>query len=299
LTFFISRSIIKPLSLLKSAAEQIKTGNLDFTITYARRNELGELAATFESMRSQLKDSLEKQEQYEINRKELISGISHDLKTPITAIKGYVEGIMDGVANTPEKMERYIRTIHGKAGQLDKLIDELFLFSKLDLNKTPFNFETVDIKDYLQDFLEELRFDLEGKKTDLVFLADTDSPLQVTADREKLRRVMMNIIDNALKYTGEKAERGQISIRLNDQGERVMVSVADNGPGIKGEDLPFIFDRFYRSDPARSSAAGGSGLGLAIAKLIITEHGGEIWAESRLGQGATICFTLPKTCIPR
>lgn len=299
LTFFISRSIIKPLSLLKSAAEQIKTGNLDFTITYARRNELGELATTFESMRSQLKDSLEKQEQYEINRKELISGISHDLKTPITAIKGYVEGIMDGVANTPEKMERYIRTIHGKAGQLDKLIDELFLFSKLDLNKTPFNFETVDIKDYLQDFLEELRFDLEGKKTDLVFLADTDSPLQVTADREKLRRVMMNIIDNALKYTGEKAERGQISIRLNDQGERVMVSVADNGPGIKGEDLPFIFDRFYRSDPARSSAAGGSGLGLAIAKLIITEHGGEIWAESRLGQGATICFTLPKTCIPR
>lgn len=298
LTFFISQSIIRPLYLLKSAAEQIKTGNLDFTITYSKRNELGELAATFESMRSQLKDSLEKQEQYEINRKELISGISHDLKTPITSIKGYVEGIIDGVANTPEKMERYIRTIHCKAGQLDKLVDELFLFSKLDLNKTPFYFETVDIKDYLQDFLEELRFDLEGKKVDLVFLSDTDSPLQVTADREKLRRVMMNIIDNALKYTGERVERGQIKIRLNDQGEKVMVSVVDNGPGIKEEDLPFIFDRFYRSDPARSSAAGGSGLGLAIAKLIITEHGGEIWAESQLGQGTMICFTLPKTCIP-
>lgn len=298
LTFFISRSIINPLYLLKRAAEQISTGDLDFIITYAKRNELGELANAFESMRSQLKDSLEKQEQYEINRKELISGISHDLKTPITAIKGYVEGIMDGVANTPEKLERYLLTIHRKASQLDRLIDELFLFSKLDLDRMPSHFETVDITSFLQDCLDELRFDLKDKKINLIYLPGAVSPIQVTADPEKLRRVMMNIIDNAIKYMGEEERCGQISINLHDRGEKVMVSMTDNGPGIREEDLPFIFDRFYRSDPARGSAVGGSGLGLAIAKLIITEHGGEIWAESQLGQGATICFTLPKACIP-
>lgn len=298
LTFFISRSIIIPLSSLKDAAEQIRTGNLDCTITYGKKNELGQLTASFESLRSQLKESLQKQEQYEINRKELISGISHDLKTPITAVKGYIEGIMDGVANTPEKMNRYLLTIHRKANQLDRLIDELFLFSKLDLDRMPSHFETVNITSFLQDCLDELRFDLEDKKINLIYLPGADSPIQVTADREKLRRVLMNIIDNAVKYAPKEEEYGKIKVSLCSLPEKALIRIGDNGPGIKEEDLPFIFDRFYRSDPARSSAAGGSGLGLAIAKLIIMEHGGEIWAESQLGQGTTICFTLPRAGFP-
>jgi len=287
LTFFISRSIIKPLLSLKNSTEKIKAGDLDFSITYAKKNELGQLAAAFESMRSQLKASLEKQAQYEANRKELITGISHDLKTPLTALKGYVEGIIDGVANTPEKMKHYIHTIRIKANQLDRLTDELFLFSKMDLHKIPFHFQTINLTDFLQDLLDELRFDLEEKKIELHYYNDAPYSLPVKADGEKLRRVVMNIIDNSLKHLAEQEEPGQITIRLSEEADKVMIRIEDNGPGIKADELPFIFDRFYRGDPARGSTD-GSGLGLAIAKLIIQEHGGEIWAESEVGQGTAI-----------
>lgn len=294
LTFFVSRSIIKPLNSLKTAAEQIKSGDLNCRIGYYRKNELGQLAAAFEDMRAQLQDSLEKQRRYEKNRKELISGISHDLKTPITAIKGYVEGIIDGVADTPEKIKRYIQTIRAKADHLDRLVDELFLFSKLDLQKMPSHFEPVALRDYLQDCMDELRFDLEAKNISLRFKPQDYPQVVIIADREKLKRVIVNIIENAVKYMDETKEQRQISIQLQDLTENVLIRIEDNGQGINKEDLPLIFDRFYRADPARNSATGGSGLGLAIAKLIITEHGGTIWAESDSGEGTSICFTLRK-----
>lgn len=295
LTFFISRSISKPLNLLKKASEQIKDGDLNFQISYSPQNELGQLAAAFEEMRVRLRDSLEKQNQYETNRKELISGISHDLKTPITAIKGYVEGIIDGIADTPEKMKHYLQTIHTKANHMDRLIDELFLLSKLDLKKIPSRFEPVAIRTYLEDCIGELRYDLAAKNIGLVFFTGCHKEITVTADREKLKRVMTNIIDNAVKYMDEQKEALCITIRLNEFTDTIRIEINDNGQGIPEEDLPFIFDRFYRTDPARNSSIGGSGLGLAIAKLIIEEHGGEIWAESRFGEGTSIFFNLRKS----
>lgn len=290
LTFIVSRSIVKPLEGLKNAAEQIREGNLDCRIEYKRKDEIGRLAAAFEEMRSQLKKSVQIQERYENNRKELISSISHDLKTPITAIKGYVEGIIDGVPDSREKMDRYIRTISVKADDLDKMIDELFLFSKLDLKRLPFNFEEVAVLDFFHDCMEELQFEMEKKNITLYLTAGFQGPVQVMADREKLKRVLINIFENAAKYMNK--EKGRVETALDLDGDFVTVKIADNGKGISAKDLPYVFDSFFRGDPSRNQSAGGSGLGLAIAKRIIEEHGGKIWMESAENEGTTIFFTL-------
>ncbi|MCX7923175.1 MAG: HAMP domain-containing histidine kinase [Clostridia bacterium] len=292
LTYLVSRGIIKPLKVLKHGAEQIKEGNLDFKVKVTSRDEFGQVCLAFEEMRSKLKESIDTQLQYEENRKELISSISHDLKTPITAIKGYVEGIMDGVADSPEKMNKYIKTIYAKAIDMDKMIDDLFLFSKLDLKKLPFNFEKIGIKDYFDDCIEELRIDLDEKQIQMNYDIDFNEEITVLIDREKLKRVIINIVENSVKYM--QKDNGKISIRLNNRDNEVLVQIEDNGQGIKNEELPYIFDRFYRADPSRNTAKGGSGLGLAIAKQIIEGHGGEIWVESEYGEGTSMFFTLKK-----
>ena len=292
LTFFMSKSIVKPLEKLKNGAVLIKNGNLDFKLSSSENDEIGELSRVFEEMRFRLKESLELQLQYENNRKELISNISHDLKTPVTAIKAYIEGIRDGVADTPEKMERYVNTIYKKAVDMDRLIDELFLFSKLDLKKIPFNFEKVELSDYLNDCIEELRFDLEKKNINITFVNELKETSYVIADREKLKRVIMNIVENSVKYINTSV--GKIDIIINENHEYVYVSFKDNGMGIPKKSLQYIFDRFYRADSSRNSNTGGSGLGLAISKKIIEEHGGKIWAESDENSGTDIIFTLKK-----
>ncbi|MBP1992393.1 sensor histidine kinase [Paenibacillus eucommiae] len=291
LTYFVSRSIIRPLKALKQAAEEIKEGNLDFEVKPQSKDEIGELSTAFEEMRSKLKHSIGLQLQYDENRKELISNISHDLKTPVTAIKGYVEGIMDGVADSPDKLERYVKTIYNKANDMDRLIDELFLFSKLDLGKIPFHFERVDLGQYLEDCVQELYFDMEKKGVKLEPENAPSAPLYVKADREKLKRVLLNIFENAVKYMDK--DEGNIRLKVQEIEGNAIVSIEDNGQGISAEALPHIFDRFYRADPSRNTATGGSGLGLAIAKQIVEEHGGMIWAASEIEQGTKIFIMLP------
>ncbi|ABB14272.1 sensor histidine kinase [Carboxydothermus hydrogenoformans] len=290
LTFLVSRSILKPLSQLKQASEQIKNGNLDFTVKNSAKDEIGELFVAFEEMRKRLKESEELKKQYEENRKELIANISHDLKTPITAIKGYVEGIRDGVADSPEKLSRYVDTIYRKILEVDGLIDELFLFSKLDLKKLPFNFEKVNLNRYLSDVAEELEFDLRKKGIELKLHLPCQQVF-VWADREKLKRVINNIVDNSVKFMDK--ENSQVVINVKDEEKRVIIEIADNGRGIPLDAIPKIFERFYRVDSARTGTS-GSGLGLSIAAKIIEEHGGEIWANSVLNEGTTISFTLKK-----
>ncbi|MFD0695575.1 sensor histidine kinase [Paenibacillus sp. GCM10027628] len=291
LTYFVSKSIIRPLKALKRAAEEIKEGNLDFEVVPHSDDEIGELSIAFEEMRRKLKQSVEMQLQYEENRKELISNISHDLKTPVTAIKGYVEGIMDGVTNSPDKLDRYVRTIYNKAADMDRLIDELFLFSKLDLGKVPFQFENVDIGGYVQDCAQELQFDMEKKGVHFVLGTLPKVPLFVTADREKLKRVLLNVIENAMKYSDESDCTIRLDVKEIDGN--AVIQIEDNGQGISEEALPHIFDRFYRADPSRNTSTGGSGLGLAIAKQIMEEHGGRIGATSTLGKGTTVYMVLP------
>lgn len=292
LTYFVSKSIIKPIDRLKKAAQSIKAGELDHSIQASRSDEIGQLTQAFEEMRIQLKESFAIQKQYEENRKELIAHISHDLKTPITSIKGYVEGIRDGIAATPEKQERYIQTIYAKAVDMDHLIDELFLFSKLDLGKLPFEFVEVDMKDYLEDYIEELSFDLEKKHVEVIYHFDPKGRYHVLVDREKFKRVLANIVDNSVKYMDKNSKR--LAISLSATSEKVQIVLADNGPGIPEEAVPLIFNQFYRAEQSRNKLTGGSGLGLSIARMIVEEHNGAIQVESSVNEGTKITITLPQ-----
>lgn len=287
------QSIVQPLEKLKRAAVNIKDGNLDFNVITDTEDEIGEVCTAFEEMRIKLKDQIEVSMQYEKDNKELISNISHDLKTPITAIKGYVEGIRDGVADTPEKMDKYIRTIYNKATDMDRLIDELFLFSKLDSNSMNYSFAKLNLKDYFEDCVDEISLDLESRGISLAYYNHVPEDTIIIADPEQLKRVINNIVGNSVKYM--EAERpGHIGIFIKDEPEFVQIEIQDNGKGIAKKELPHIFERCYRTDASRNSSKGGSGLGLSIAKKIIEEHGGKIWANSVEGEGTTMSFVLRK-----
>jgi signal transduction histidine kinase len=292
LTYLVSRSFIKPLYTLKHAAEQIKKGILAHEVKLDRRDEFGELGASFDEMRARLNESIHLQLQYEENRKELISNISHDLKTPITGIKACVQGIQDGIADTVSKRDKYINMIAKKADDMDQLIDELMLYSKLDLKRLPFDLKPLDIRGYLQNYIEELRLDPRMEDIKITFSSSSDRPVLIMGDHEKLSRVMMNIIDNSLKYMNN--EQKEIKVELFDDEAKATVHIWDNGPGIDSEELLHIFKRFYRTEPSRNTESGGTGLGLAIVKQMVEGQGGTVWAESQLGEGTSIYFTLPK-----
>lgn len=289
---FIYTAFIRPIYALKEGADRIKEGNWDVDVIISNRDELGELCDSFNDMRRTVKELMNERLAYEEDSRELISNISHDLKTPITAIKGYAEGIMDGVADSKEKMERYIKTIYNKANDMDSLVNELALFSKIDSNDIPYHFKQIDIHAYFIDCIEELSIDMESKGFTLGYRNECGDGVKVVADVEKIKRIIHNIITNAIKYNDK--EKGCINIRLYEITDFVQIEIEDNGEGIPSSDLPHVFNRMYRVDTSRNSSKGGSGLGLAIAKKIVEEHGGEIWATSCQNVGTTIYFTLRK-----
>ena len=285
-------SIAVPLVKLKKATKNIKEGNLDFVLEVEGNDEFSQLCQDFEEMRKRLKESTEEKILMDKENKELISNISHDLKTPITAVKGYVEGIMDGVADTPEKMDRYVRTIYNKTNEMDHLINELTFYSKIDTNRIPYTFSKLNVEDYFSDCAEELGLEMETRGIELVYANYVEKGVQVIADGEQIRRVIHNIVSNAIKYM--EKPRGIIQLRVKDVGDFIQVEIEDNGKGIAAKDLPYIFDRFYRTDVSRNSSKGGSGIGLSIVKKIMEDHGGKVWATSRLGIGTIMYFVLRK-----
>ena len=289
---WIYRSIAVPLVKLKKATKNIKEGNLDFVLEVEGNDEFSQLCQDFEEMRKRLKESTEEKILMDKENKELISNISHDLKTPITAVKGYVEGIMDGVADTPEKMDRYVRTIYNKTNEMDHLINELTFYSKIDTNRIPYTFSKLNVEDYFSDCAEELGLEMETRGIELVYANYVEKGVQVIADGEQIRRVIHNIVSNAIKYM--ENPRGIIQLRVKDVGDFIQVEIEDNGKGIAAKDLPYIFDRFYRTDVSRNSSKGGSGIGLSIVKKIMEDHGGKVWATSRLGIGTIMYFVLRK-----
>lgn len=289
---WVYRSIAVPLVKLKKATQNIKEGNLDFVLDVEGKDEFSELCQDFEEMRRRLKESTEEKSLIEKENRELISNISHDLKTPITAVKGYVEGIMDGVADTPEKMDRYVRNIYNKTNEMDHLINELTFYSKIDTNRIPYTFSKLNVEDYFEDCSEEVGLELETRGIELVYANYVEKDVMVIADGEQIRRVIHNIISNAIKYMDKP--KGIIQIRIKDVGDFIQIEIEDNGKGIGPKDLPYIFDRFYRTDVSRNSSKGGSGIGLSIVKKILEDHGGKVWATSRLGIGTIMYFVLRK-----
>lgn len=292
LTQWIQKGVFDPINQLNTAMKKIKDGNFEYMLQTENKGEIGELYHNYEDMRLRLKESTDEKLLHERQNKELISNISHDLKTPITAIKGYVEGIMDGVADTPEKMDKYIKTVYNKANDMDRLINELTIYSKIDNNRIPYNFHRINVADYFGDCVEEVGLDLESKNIRLNYSNLVSPDTKVIADPEQMKRVVNNIIGNSIKYLEKKD--GVIDIRILDEVDSIRVEIEDNGKGIAPKDLPLIFERFYRTDASRNSSQGGSGIGLSIVKKIVEDHGGYIWATSKEGEGTCMHFVLRK-----
>ena len=295
LSRLLSRQILEPLSALRKASAEIRRGNLDTPIEIQAQDEFGDACRDFEAMRLELKAAREQQEKYENNRKELIAGISHDLSTPLTSMKGYASGILDGIAKTPEKQRHYVEMILQGANTMEKLVESLFLFSKLDLGRIPFNLEYVPLRDYFTDFYNEQKPLMAEKNIHLNMELNLpkDEQCLVSIDRIQFQRVIDNLISNSSKYSNR--DDIDINIRLEALNNSVRISFADNGPGVPSEDLPKLFDSFYRTDQARSNVAKGSGLGLAITKRIIDGMKGNIWAEANPSGGLCIIIELPLT----
>ena len=292
ITSWIKKDIYNPVKEISIAMQNIADGNFDYRLPETRDDEIGQLFGNYEQMRRRLKGNAEEKNENEKKQKELVSNISHDLKTPITSIKGYVEGIMDGVANTPEKMDKYIKTIYNKANDMDRLINELTTYSGIDSNKIPYHFHILNISDYFSDCIEEIGLDLESKNIQLNYTNLAPADTCVVADPEQMKKVINNIISNSVKYMGH--DNGVISISIIDDNESVKIEIEDNGKGIASKDIGNIFERFYRTDASRNSLQGGSGIGLSIVKKIVEDHGGYVWATSKEGEGTCMHFVLRK-----
>ena len=292
LTRWMETYFFLPISNLNVAMSNIRDGNLEYRLHTSEQGEIGDLYRGYEEMRLRLKESADEKLEQEKRSRELISNISHDLKTPITSIKGYVEGLMDGVANTPEKQEKYIRTIYNKANDMATLINELTLYSRIEGDRIPYNYHRINVADYFGDCVEEIGMDMESRGIKLNYSNLVAPGTEIIADPEQMKRVINNIVGNSVKYM-ERPD-GRIDFRILDEHDSVRVEIEDNGKGISARDLPNIFDRFYRTDSSRNSAQGGSGIGLSIVKKIIEDHGGYIWATSREGEGTCIHFVIRK-----
>ena len=294
-TLYISRGVLKPLQQLNMATEHISKGNLDYEINYQNTDELGRFCSSFDLMRRRLKASLEKQEEYEKSRKEMLASISHDLRTPIATIKGYVEGLLDNVAKNEKMVEKYLGVIKNKTDQLDRLIDDLTQFSKLDLDKIEINPVWHDSQDVFRGLIKG--YELEFSSSEIDFKVNEPLPkVSIWVDKIRIEQVLDNLVGNAKRYL---QAGGFIKIEFKETEDRLIVAINDNGSGISEEDLPYIFDRFYRGEKSRSRDYGGTGLGLAICQYIINAHGGKIWVESQLGIGSTFYFSLPKKNISK
>lgn len=302
LTFWIYSGIVSSIRRLRKSANEMIEGNMDYSpldgsqdiLTKKHQDELELFTRDFERMRIKIRDMMEERLQFEENQRDFIGNISHDLKTPLTAIKGYTEGIMDGVADTKEKREKYLNTIYKKTNEMIYLVDELSFYSKIDCNTIPYEFRKVNLNDYFMDCISEFALDLEVKDISLSFSNYVSQSVEVVADVEKLKRVLYNIIENSQKYIDKEKDDKNINITIKEKDIFVEVEIEDNGSGIGEEDLDKVFDRFFRADNSRNSKKRGSGLGLAISRKIIEDHGGKIWARSAIGEGTSIFFTLCK-----
>lgn len=287
---FVFQKINGPLVILSDGVREIGEGNLDYRIDYREKDEFAPVCQAFNEMAARLKASVERTRQDEESRKELLAGISHDLRSPLTSIRAYVEGLLDGVARTDEAQRRYLTTIKTKAEDIDRMVSQLFLFSKLDMAEYPMDPRTFRMDEFVTALAAETGEEYQSKGLDIT--VGSPCPVSVTADGVLLRRVLTNIMDNSAKY--KTADLGRLRISVEDAGQDCRIVLTDDGPGVPEEVLPKLFDAFYRSDPARKNPAGGSGLGLAIAARTVERMGGTIAARNASEAGLELTITLPK-----
>lgn len=291
ISLITSNTLVKPINKISKGAYEISRGNLDYKIDYKSKNELGILAENFNNMSSQLKYFLEKQSKADLQQKEMIAGIAHDLRTPLTSIKGYVEGLRDGIADTPEKKAHYLDTIYASTCDTEKMLDDLLTISKLELGNITLHFEKVSAQDFIA-FAADLKEELAKNDFDFEIIDNSKSNPCFRIDTDRFVRVINNIISNSIKYKKQDV-KGKLTITISEYSQSVIFEIKDNGMGVDKESLPRIFDTLYRADKARSNVRDGSGLGLSVCKQIIELHGGMIWAQSEIGNGLSIFISLP------
>lgn len=290
LGYFLSTSLTERIVVLNQAAEEIAQGNLDVRVAVTGRDEVANLARAFNEMATQLEAAARQRRELDILRRDLVAWIGHDLQTPLASIRVIVEALADGVVEDPATVERYLQTAEHQIHSLSLLLDDLFKMAQIDAGGLKLEKHPNSICDLISDTIEAFSalaarqgVALEGSAT-----PDVDP---VAMDIEKIGRVLNNLLDNALRHTHAG---GAVQVGASITAEGVQVEVCDTGEGIRAEDLPHIFERFYRGEKSRSRATGGAGLGLTIAKGIVEAHGGHIGVESAVGQGTRVWFTLPR-----
>lgn len=289
LTKFVFIKIEQPLDILSDGVRQIRDGNLDYRINYDGTDEFAPVCSDFNEMAMRLKASVELTQQHELSRKELMAGISHDLRTPLTSIQAYVEGLLDGVAKTPQMRKTYLETIKSKSEDIARMVSQIFLFSKMELGEFPNNPKVLQLDNEISNLVQSVEKEYEEKG---LLLKTNLEPISVLADPEQLNRVLVNIIENSLKYKNKAIGELLISLKNTEKGCRLILQ--DNGPGVPNEDLPRLFDAFYRGDPSRQDPDKGSGLGLSIAASAIRRMNGTIEAKNVESGGFEIIIDLPK-----
>ena len=290
LTRRVFRRIEKPIDLLADGVQQISDGNLDYRINYDAPDEFGPICAEFNAMAGRLKVSEELERKNSENRRELLADISHDLRSPLTSILAYVEGLEDGLADTAEKQQKYLATIKSKTTDIDRLVKKLFLFSKMDMGDYPYFPEKLDIGKEVSDFLAASREDYEKVKLSVALVSCPEYTV-IYADPTYFRSILVNLLDNSAKYKKEGV--GHVWITVTREEQSVQMLVDDDGPGVAESDLDQLFNVFYRADPARKNPNKGSGLGLAIVAKIVGKMGGLIHAENLAQGGLRMVITLP------
>ncbi len=288
----LEKRIFKPISELKKGVAEIAKGNYDIEIENDFINEIGTLIFSFNEMAKKLKEGELLKKSYEDNRKNLIANISHDLKTPITSIQGYIETMLERPDISQETISKYHQIIYSNAAYMNKLIDDLFLFSKLDMQKLELQFEKISIRAFMADLMEEFQFELDERGIKFSYGDTLSTDFEASIDRKRISQVFRNIIGNAIKYSSENDII--INVKLFDGDQFLCIDISDNGPGIPEDKLPKIFDRFYRIDHARTKDLMSTGLGLSIAKELVEAHRGKITVISAINSGTTFTVMLPK-----
>ncbi len=287
----IKKMVIQPIEELEKVANAIIDEDYDYKIEKSAVMEIDEVGKAFDKMINKLRESKEIQERYESHRKELLANISHDIRTPITSIKLHSNGILDGIANTPEKLNKYIEAINNKTEDIEKMISQLSLLSDLDFSKEEFIFTRVGIKSFLNDLILEMELDFQDKQVILVSGFDCREDIDIYMDVNMMRRVVMNLVQNSIKYVRNNPVRILFDVKIED--DYCVVSITDNGEGINDKNFEEIFNRFFREDESRGTKCGSYGLGLSIVKEIIEKHRGVVWAENgEKGEFTGLCINL-------
>jgi signal transduction histidine kinase len=315
--YFLSSTITNPLRKMAQVARSVSKGSFKEKVDVKSADELGDLAEALNSMSDEISALIDNltQEKEKLRalmeeRTNMMSDISHDLRTPVTSIRGFVEALRDGIIKDESEKSRTLNIIHEESERLARLVDDLFYLARLESGEIPVEMKEVDLPAVVRSSVQTILPIAREKQVDVILTSDEAAEasglLRVVGSADRLTRAILNVLDNAIKYS---PENGQVRVLVLPQevevpgkrGEtvrRAVVSVADQGPGIPEQDISHVFERFYRADKARSRAKSGAGLGLSIARLIVEQHGGSMWAQSVMGQGSTFSFAIPTSPPP-